>query len=566
MVACECSLIRGVGLRAALYFRDRSITEFIMYVPRVFRRFRHVALVVRSVAVGALWVASAAHAQTPLLWGGLATGPHAVGFRLRYELDHSREYDPDFVTDATQFPTHRPRPILVGIWYPARQTNARPITYRQYLDVSPGAGPLAAFASRLEPRMRDVVANETTGKTLATMTPTEAKAFEQLLATRTFAVKDAPAVKGRFPVIIYHPGLSGTYEDNSVLFEYLASHGYIVLSSAYPDPDASKVLIGGDMAGSFADMDFLVTFARTLPGADANRLGVMGHSYGAWASFAWAAKEGSPVRALITLDSGFEYDSLDEGPEELRFHMKVNRNNIRAATLRVASRERQPHFEYLDSYLKFVPRYEAAVTSLTHNDYLTHGAIRPALIPGKWPDSTKDRRVSYDRLSEVIVNFLDASLKQRSEATEFLVRTAEGKGPDNRISLQFRSPTRLPPTQRQMAQYLRQYGPEKAVAMLSAFSNAAGGRMVGGIMALLGDEDVKTALPCLMVAEKSYPTFAAIQVMLGNVLARTGDKAGAETAYRKAAALLPNDDSVGALRPYWNNQIERGLRDLASPL
>ena len=90
-------------------------------------------------------------------------------------------------------------------------------------------------------------------------------------------------------------------------------------------------------------------------------------------------EENSPLRALITLDSGFEYDSLGEGPDELQFHMKVNRNNIRAATLRVASTERDPHFEYLDPYLKFVPRYEAAVTSLTHNDYRRMGqSARPS--------------------------------------------------------------------------------------------------------------------------------------------------------------------------------------------
>ena len=64
------------------------------------------------------------------------------------------------------------------------------------------------------------------------MTPAEAAAFDRFLAAKTIAVKDAPAAVGRFPVVIYHPGLGGSYEDNSVLFEYLASHGYLVLSSA----------------------------------------------------------------------------------------------------------------------------------------------------------------------------------------------------------------------------------------------------------------------------------------------------------------------------------------------
>jgi pimeloyl-ACP methyl ester carboxylesterase len=536
----------------------------MMLLLRVFRAFRYSLPVARGVAVGAFLLVSAADAQTPLLWGGLTTGPHAVGFRLRFEPDHSREYDPEFVADTIRSPIHRPRPIMIGIWYPARKTSASPMTYRQYLDVSSGPGSFAAFASRLEPAMRNVVADETTGKTIRTMTPAETKAFEQLLATKTFAVKNAPAATGKFPVIIYHPGLAGTYEDNSVLFEYLASRGYIILSSPYPDPDAHSVFIGGDVAGSFADLDFLVTFARTLPNADADRLGVMGHSYGAWVSFAWAAKQGSPIRALITLDSGFEYTMVDSGPEIFQSHMKRNQNNIRAATLRVASTDRTPHFEYLDPYLKFVPRYEASVTSLTHNDYLTHGAIRPALMPGHWPDSTLDRRASYDRMSEVISNFLDASLKQRPEARAFLARNVDGKGPDNRIALQFRAATPAPPTQRQMAQYFRQHGPEETMAMLRAFPDLAEGKTVAGLITLMGDDDLQTALPSLMLAQKSYPKNAGIHAMLGQALARTGDKAGAEKAFRRARELFPDDTTMGGFGPYWKNVIDRGLRELES--
>ena len=510
----------------------------------------------------ALCIASSIEAQTPLLWGGLQPGPYAVGFRLTYKVDHAREYDPEFVTDTTRFPVHRPRPIMIGIWYPARKTNARRMTYRRYLDISPGPGPLASFASRLEPAMRGVVGEETTGHKPGGMTPEETRALERLLATETFAVKDAPAAIGRFAVILYHPGAGGTYEDNSALFEYLASRGYMVVSSAYPDPDAHDVFIAGDIAGSFADLDFLVNFARTLPSADADRLGVMGHSYGAWASFAWTANPNSPVRALITLDSGFEYDSLAEGPELLQLHMKRNKNNIRAATLRVASTERTPHFEYLDPYLQFVPRYEASITSLKHNDYLTHGAIGPDLMPGKWPDERRDRRASYDRLCELVSRFLDASLKRSAQGAAFLSETVARSASDDRLKLQFRAATPVPPTQRQVAQYLQQHGAEATITMLRAFPNLAQSKMVGGIITLLGDDDIKTALPSLLLAERTYPKNAGIETMLGNVLLRTGDKAGAEKAYRKALVLLPDDDTVGGFRPYWKSQIERGLKEL----
>jgi len=79
--------------------------------------------------------------------------------------------------------------------------------------------------------MREVVCEETVGKIPEKSSAAEMAAFNRLLATDTFAVKNAPAVAGRFPVVIYHPGVEGTAEDNSALFEYLASHGYVVVGS-----------------------------------------------------------------------------------------------------------------------------------------------------------------------------------------------------------------------------------------------------------------------------------------------------------------------------------------------
>ena len=104
------------------------------------------------------------------------------------------------------------------------------------------------------------------------------------------------------------------------------------------------------------------------------------------------------------------------------------------------------------------------------------------------------------------------------------------------------------------------------MAMLRAFPNLAESKMVFGIVALLDDDDFKTALPALLLAEKTYPKDAGIQALLGKTLAGTGDKTGAEKAYRKALVLLPDDDSVGVFRSYWKAQINSSLPTLEGPL
>jgi hypothetical protein len=172
-------------------------------------------------AVAAVLIAIAstpATGQEPLLWGSLKPGPNAVGYRTLYQLDHTRRYDPEFMTDPTKPPVYKPRPILICVWYPAKKTDAKPMEYRQYLDVSSDDVLIAPFVKRLSRHVVAVVSDTTVGKEPANRTLAETAAFERLLATRTFAVKDAPPAEGRFPVVLNHAGLDGVADDNSVLF------------------------------------------------------------------------------------------------------------------------------------------------------------------------------------------------------------------------------------------------------------------------------------------------------------------------------------------------------------
>jgi dienelactone hydrolase len=510
-----------------------------------------------------------AAAQEPLLWGSLKPGPHAVGYRSFFQLDHTRQYAPEIVTDPAKLPAHRPRPILVCVWYPAQKTGAKPMEYRQYLDVPAGDAVIAAFVKRLARHIPAVVSEDTVGKEPANRTPAETAAFERLLATRTFAVKDAPPAEGRFPVIIYHPGLGGVPDDNSVLFELLASHGYLVLSSAYPNYDAQGVRIGSDLHTSFRDMEFLSRAARELPSADADRLGAMGHSWGAIAVLHWAALPDSALRAFVTLDSGLEYGSIeDTGIEPLIFHMRTNKGNIRAASLRFAGRPNlKVNFDFLEPHLKHSPRYGAAVASLTHNDYLTHGAIGPALMPEKWPDPKGARRTSYDRVCRHVLLFFDATLKEQAAAREALEKSARGEGLDDGFKLTFKPAALAPPTVGQLADSLKQHGLEKTLELVRSIPDARPNWVAGAASTLVEEGDTTAALPALRWAVKEYPTHTLYQIWLGQALAVTGDRAGALAAYRKAAELFPHDETINneRTREAYKYLINKGLKELGAP-
>jgi hypothetical protein len=519
-----------------------------------------------SAAAALVAVAAApAAGQEPLLWGGLKPGPHAVGYRCLYQFDHGRRYDPEFTTDPATPAADRPRPILICGWYPARKTEAGPMDYRQYLDVSADDARLADFPRRLTYYHRKMICQETVGQSPENLPPAEAAAFGRLLGTKTSAVKAAAAADGRFPVVIYHAGLSGTHVDNSALFEYLASHGYVVLTSAYPDAEAYSVTCGGEMYTSFRDMEFLARYARGLAFADADRLAAVGHSYGGWAVIGWAAEPGSPLSAFVTLDSGMEYVTVEAmGDQVFPHHMTVNGRNIRAASLRVASRERKANFDHLDSYLRFAPRYEATVAGLTHNDYCTHAAIRPALMPEKWPDAGKARRRGYDRVCEHVLHFLNATLKGQAAARQSLERGVRGEGLDDGFRLRFKPPAPPHRTARQLSQLIRRHGAEKAVELLRAENGAEAARSfpAAAVDVLVKDGDGRLALSVLNLFEKVDAKDMMFQLKLAEARALTGDRAGAVAAYRTAARLLPDFEKARGPRPVYKYLIEQGLKEL----
>jgi hypothetical protein len=438
--------------------------------------------------------------------------------------------------------------------------------YRQYLNVSSDDPLIAPFAKRLSRHWVAVVSEETVGKEPPYRTPAETAGFERLLATKTSAVENAPPAAGRFPVVIHHPGLSGVADDSSVLCEMLASHGYVVLCSAYPNYYAEGVGISSDLHTSFRDLEFLLRYARELPFADADRLGAMGHSWGAIAVLHWAALPDSSLRAFVTLDSGFEHVSIEDcGAEMLISHMKSNKGNIRAAALRFASTERKPNFDLLEPHLTHAPRYGATVVGLTHNDYVMHGAIRPALMPEKWADPNGTRRTSYDRICRHTLLFFDATLKQQAEARESLEKSVRNEGLDDGFRLTFKRAAPASPTQAQLASYLKQHGVEKTVAFIRSVPNQSTELVASAAFVLLKDHDPNAALSALRYVTKEYPKVAGYQVWLGQALGLTGDREGAQAAYRKAADLLPTDETAGNWRENYLYQIKKGRKDLGLP-
>jgi dienelactone hydrolase len=338
----------------------------------------------------------------PLPWGA-----RPVGFRQELLTDPTRRYG--WQSRAETQTSRAPRPILMNVWYPAAApATGAPMTVAGYLQVPGNPAVEPAFPARLSRHVRQVLLAETVG------VRAPAAQVDALLARPTLARRDAPVAAGTFPVVLYHPGLGGAFADNLVLAELLASHGHLVVSSAY-QPDQQLALgIDWDIEGSILDLQFLLAVLRGNSSVDWSRLAVMGHSYGAQAVLAFAMRNGL-VDAVVSLDSTIENMS-PEHTQQAGFAYHFDDGERLRAPLLLFSTEHARNRRFLES-LVWSDRTYVSLTGMNHNDFIAHGgALTRGLLPG------------YATVCRAVVAFLDARLRGPKPAGDPFAAIARAPG------------------------------------------------------------------------------------------------------------------------------------------
>jgi len=437
-----------------------------------------------------------AEAQPPPLWGKLPAGPYAVGYKSGWQLDHSRRYNITFDDRTTYAPGKAPRPVLVNLWYPASEAGAAGrMPHRGYLDIHSDDARLARFSAKLAEYNRGVIAKEVMGKPAAETTGREKALLEQFLDTPTACERDAPPAAGPFPLVIYHSGAGSSFEDNSVLCELLASHGFVVVGSAFQE-QSGKGLHTDNREGSAADMAFLIAYARQLPGVDWGHVGVVGHSAGAQAALTYRSRADCAVDAVVSLDTTQEYRGLSDPSWEFTKAVVKGGHNVTCPVLMAAG----PHafFELADT-LANAPRYYFTVKGLDHNDYISQGLVSRERLhqlhlgdPASSADARAEEkagperaRAAYHTLCVYVLRFLEAELKGDAAGKGYLAKqhrdTQFGYGephveyvPPGRTGPDaYNEDSDAPPTPRQLRPFLRAHGSARTIAVMRRFRKAA---------------------------------------------------------------------------------------------
>ena len=404
----------------------------------------------KVLAVAFLLIAfvAAAHAQSaPVVTSGdqrfhfaEKPGPDAVGLKVVEQHDFARAYHS--VTDELGKPYQgaRARPLQTLIWYPAEKSSGKPMTFGDYSDL------LATETSFGRPELPQDWKQWIEG-----MKPT--------LKDSMWAVRNAPLLAGRFPVVIHAPSLSSMSWENADLCEYLASHGYVVVAS--PDMGATSREMTIDLGGINAqaqDISFLIGYTQTLPNTEMTEIAVVGFSWGGISNLFAAARD-NRIDALVALDGSMRYfpglvkAATDVHPEQMTIPMLFFTQGPTSPE-KLARHTTSKDTEGRD-----------VLNAWTHGDLITVDDM--ALVHTEhssmyqrnedtWKDYPSSHKADYSRADGIVgyawvarymLEFLDAYLKHDAQAMAFLKKTpAEVGVPPHMMTVEFRAGKGIPAT------------------------------------------------------------------------------------------------------------------------
>jgi hypothetical protein len=229
---------------------------------------------------------------------------YEAGFRTIRTFDRSRIYKTG--SDTSDYLHYRP--LDIDVWYPAE--SGRSDTLLLFRDI----------LSLLEKRAIFYTASDQ----WKGMTPQIAQTFcdgfqcsdtTRLLNYKTRSFRNAMAIHGKFPLVVYLCAYNGMSYENFMLFEELSMHGYIVISvnsiGRFPGDMTMKK---EDLMEQVGDALASLKIVKQNPDIDISKIGIIGYSWGGL-SGSILASHIPDAACLISLD-GSEFHHYGKEKEE----------------------------------------------------------------------------------------------------------------------------------------------------------------------------------------------------------------------------------------------------------
>ena len=373
-------------------------------------------------------------AQNAPLWNGLVSGPYKVGFRAEWKQDYTRTWGQSELVKESYSQRPFSRPVRLTIWYPAQVSlSSKKNKFNNYL-FNTATDSLSKLAESIVER-EDI---GTENKGLHGLFYGNEKEYNKLVNTEVASYTNTTFIKGKlFPLIIYSLGQNDYTLENTILFEYLASYGYIVVTVPHLGISPRKDYLLIDDALSFdtqvRDLEFSLSEMLKNPNVDDTKIGAMGMSMGSVYTLLMAGKN-SNIKALVGLD-GTVMGGLESFAYKYQNLPYYDSSNVKIPILEIF-REAHHDLSVLSS-LKFSDRYLLEIKAMTHGDFtasplytLSTGRILPDTfaLASRTPEYAA---AEYKKICGYVRLFFDGSLKNETAGIQQLTSWKSNSKFDN---------------------------------------------------------------------------------------------------------------------------------------
>lgn len=346
----------------------------------------------------------------------LIHGGYKAGFVHYKTFDSSRTYNR--IYDWTD--NFISRPIPVSIWYPSDEnvSNIEPLIVADYMKILK------------EEEEWEHLPDE---QILNWFYYSNTQSNQNHLKEPTIAYPEIKPANGKFPVIVYAPSYQASSIENFALCEFLASYGYVVISSPSRGTE-NRYFEGGtakDMETQARDIEFLIQEINQYPYADQNKIATMGFSFGGLSNVL-AQIRNDKINAIVSLDGSIKYQYKTFKKSPFDNIEKVNVPFIHFSQKEIPKEvliqdkidsSLNTEFEFYDN-LKYSEAYHFQFHNMTHSYFSTLGVLFQTRDKRQDKSDAKIME-SYRWMSIYTLNSLNAYLKNDSLGLEFLRRETE---------------------------------------------------------------------------------------------------------------------------------------------
>ncbi len=229
---------------------------------------------------------------------GLLPGKYGVGFKLIEYADYSRSaLNSPLLKDFSS--ENNSRSIRMYMWYPSNIANKKHNILKDF------------FLKSVEDfgRIKDESLLENMVFNSPQFNRISKSKIKIILEQECISIDNAEVAEGKFPVIIVGQGYN--YESpisHLILCEYLASHGYIVVTSPLLGTYSKAVELNMiDFETQVRDMEFLLSKVFELPNANHEKIAALGFDLGAMSATLLQMRNAN-IKSLVCYDGGIMFE------------------------------------------------------------------------------------------------------------------------------------------------------------------------------------------------------------------------------------------------------------------